>query len=518
MLLAIRKNETHRRAAALAARVLLLVAMLPAMPLAPLAQTTASQAWMEQFRKATPDLAQLAEMSSMARPELGAKMLLTIAASPRVRQRRWKRNLLMEAFETAALVREPLPQQVALTGTFERFSIIGTRAQLQENFYREDMDRLSLESSAVTEMLKIDPSMAKELFLRMQLPLAKRAACTDVFLQDPSTYYVLLGKIVNEAFSVQERHEERHLEMLGAKIREMNSPLELASMAEVLRSTPLSIDERSLLTAEFSHALANMELDDRSFSFTLAQTDKDLHNLIGASSSMGSGTEALAAAYRTYLARGFAEARCADAVRNDGFARNVVERFNKELARDGESNLRRFETKDVKPEKVLGEAEIPAFNPSIDQLVEKILDLLFPNNEEDGVDPKITEAAKLDIILRMFEEIEPTVGEDQDSYLMRKGLAFAGVITSMPAGPDRDKLLLRYVDFLNSAADNSEDLAVWIGPLRMLLDHIDSDPTTHRVLLDLLHNSPQRAVSFYERLEQLQRSNAQAAAGRHEPS
>ena len=469
--------------------------------------------WMEQFRKAYPDLGQLVEMSSAARPELEARMLLTIAASPRIKQRQLKRNLLLEAFETASRVREPLPQALVLRGTFEAFSILGTRAQLQETFYQEELDRLSLQSSAITEMLKIDPNIAKDLFLRLTPPAPKRPACTDVFLQEPSTYYSLLGKIVQTAFSAQEKREARHVELLSAKIREMNSPLDLAPMAAVLRSAPLSVDERNWLNAEFSFALANMELDDRSFSFSLPQTDEEIHGLITASSAMGVATEPLVGAYRTYLARGVSEARCGDAVKDNDFTTNVIGRFNKELARDGDSNLSRFEARDLKPEKVLGEPQIPSFTPSVHQLVEKILDLMFPQNGDDEGDQKSAEAAKVDGILRMFEEIEPAVGEDRDSYLMRKGLAFAGVIESVPAGPEREKLVARFAEFLSSAADNSEDLAVWIGPLRMLLDHIDSDPRSYRVLLDLLRNSPQASVSLFARLEQFERSNAQPTAG-----
>jgi hypothetical protein len=490
--------------------MLLVVAILVATPAAPGAEINSAGTWMEQFRKANPDLAQLAETSSTVRPELGARMLLTIAASPRLKRLPWKRNLLLQAFETAALVRDPLPQASVLSGTLEGLSLIGTRAQLQESLQEEELDRLSLESDALAEMLKIDPVTARELFLRMPSPSLKRPACVDVFLEDPSPYYELLGEIVRVAFSGQERKEGRHVELLSMKIQEINSPLEVGPMSNVLRSTPLSMEERSFLISKLATAVGNMDLDDRSFSFSLAQTDENLHGLIAVSGSLGGVTEGLVAAYRSYLARGFSEARCADTARNDGVTKKIVDRFNGEFARDGDSRLRRLDITDLKPEKLLSEPEIPSFTPSVNELIQKILDLIliFPGNENgengDGeADQETAKAAKLDDILRMFEEIEPALGEDQDSYLMRKGLAFTGVIASIPAGPERDKLLSRYVDFLNSAAGNSEDLAAWIGPLRVLLDGIEDDHAAKRSLLELLRRSPQAAVSFYARLEQL---------------
>jgi len=486
--------------------MLLFVAVSVAMPAAPGAETTSVGTWMEQFRKANPDLAQLVETSSTVRPELGAKMLLTIARSPQIKQLQWKRNLLLQAFETAALVREPLPQHLVLSGTLRGLSVIGTRAQLQESLQEEELDRLSLESGAVAGMLKIDPGTAKELFLRMPSPSPNRPSCADLFVEDPSPYYDLLGEIVRVAFSDQEKKEGKHVELLSTKIQEMNSALELGPMSNVLRSIPLSMDERSFLTSELATTFGNIDLDDRSFSSSLLQTDERVHSLIPVSGSLGGTTGALAAAYRSYLARGFSEARCADTVQNDGNTKKIVDRFNDEFAKDGDSRLRRFEIADLKPERVLSEPEITRFTPSVDELIQKIFDMILPDNEDGEADRKSVRAAKLDDILRMFEEMEPAVGEDQDSYLMRKGLAFTGVIGSIPPCPERDKLLSRYVDFLNSAADSSEDLVVWIGPLRVLLDAVDADHAAKRSLLESLRHSPQAAVSFYARLEQLRQN------------
>ena len=494
-------------------RALLFVAFLLATASVLRPQTTAGDAWMAQFRKTNPDLAQLVEMSSAVRPELGAKMLLTIAGSPRVKQRQAKRKFLVQAFETAALVREPLPQDSILSGNLGALSTIGTHLHLQQTLRWEELDRLSLETSAVSQMLTVDPGTAKELFLSMPSPVLNRPTCADVLVQDPSAYYILLARIIQGTFRTKERQDGRHAELLSQKIKTMGSPLDLAYMVEALRSAPLSIDERSQLTTEFSVALGNMELDDRSFSFSLQETDERLHGLIAVLASEGAGTEVLVAAYRSYLARGFSEARCADTMRNIDDSAKVVARFNSQLARDGDTNLRRFESTDLKPATVLGEPELPSITPSVQELIERILDLNAARREGD--DWRAADSVKREGIVRMFEEIEPAVGEDQDSYLMRKGMAFAGTIESLSPGTERDKLLLRYVDFVTYAANRSQDLLVWIGPLRMLMDDIDSDAAASRALLDLLRNSTEASVSFYAKLEQLRRANAASVPVTH---
>ncbi len=463
--------------------------------------------WREQFHRRHRDLSELMDMASNAPPNLSAKALVTIAESPKLKNLEWKRNILLEAFDAAALAHDPMPRTFVLSGTLKAFAIIGTRAQLEELIYEQRVDRLSLQSEIVAEMLKIDSSAARDLYFRMPSPSLSRSVCADAFVPDPSAYYAVLGEITKAAFSSTEKQQQRDLQVVSAAIWKMKSPSDLAPISQILLSPQWSIEEVSLLVADFSSVMADMETDDRSFSSTLSNTDTEIGHVIDLLRSHQIATEPLLAAYRAYLTHGLSEERCADNIENDENVTKVVRRFNQQFASEGNPRLAPFDLAELKPAKIGGEPEMQRLftNTASDNFLENILDLAVQQL------PKLTDAedqaaARQDRVFEMFDNMQPESGEDNNSYIMRKGFAFTAVIEVMPPGERRERVLLHYADFLNSVADNSSDLAAWLGPL-LLLNDVGPDSVERKTLLEKLLSSPQPAVALYARLQHLQQDS-----------
>src|SRR5260370_5069087 len=274
----------------------------------------------EQFRKHDPDLAELMDLADMAPPELRAKALIIIANSPQLKTQEWKRNILLEAVESAGLAHDPVPHFIPDELDFRHstdghrhsdLEAIGSRTSMQREIFREKMDRLSLQTAAIAGVFTFDVPTAKDLYLRMPPLEVERLSCDDALIPEPGAYYELLGKIVRSGFSPEERRAQRHVELLYEKIRAMTSPLELEPMSAVLRTASLTPGDLSFLIAQYSYILANMDPDDRSFSASFVRVAGEIYSLIDFVRSQKISPGPLVAAYRTYLINGLTGERCA---------------------------------------------------------------------------------------------------------------------------------------------------------------------------------------------------------------
>src|SRR5207253_7955750 len=88
-----------------------MAAMALAQSAAPSEQTPRSKI-VEQRRKQYPDLSRIVDLAQAVPPEFSASFLLRVAASARLRDRVWKKELLEQAFQSAALAQQPIRRKV----------------------------------------------------------------------------------------------------------------------------------------------------------------------------------------------------------------------------------------------------------------------------------------------------------------------------------------------------------------------------------------------------------------------
>src|SRR6185369_11194200 len=83
---------------------------------------------LEQRRKQYPDLAKLVDLAQSVPPEFSADVLLRIAASGRMRDAEWKKELLEQAFQNASLAEQPVRQTIGSGTDFNLINVSLSRA------------------------------------------------------------------------------------------------------------------------------------------------------------------------------------------------------------------------------------------------------------------------------------------------------------------------------------------------------------------------------------------------------
>ena len=157
------------------------------------AQTSKTEKQPPQAPRRDPAVEILAADAAGLPPELAADALIRIAASPRVADNAWKRELLTEAFFHAYGARDgyrrSTPQAIPPD----------TRQGARIFAYATSLNRVSLQARAAQLMAYVDPERARELFGWIDLDLAP-AVCDDVVAPAVDEYYSALTLLARTTF------------------------------------------------------------------------------------------------------------------------------------------------------------------------------------------------------------------------------------------------------------------------------------------------------------------------------
>jgi hypothetical protein len=203
------------------------------------------------------------DLAGAAPPEFTADALLRIVESGQLADKAARRELLEHAFQLAASAKFPVQMQAAQGTTTD------TRAGSLSDAYALKLDTLSLQSRAVRDMLPLDPARARELFGQIVKPVLAPLSCDDALGYQPSEFYLALSAVVNGGFTPKERAKEEHFNLLVDSLGQVTSPSQLAPLAQTIESAGVTPAERQLLAARFNGLLENMQPDSRSFAASL---------------------------------------------------------------------------------------------------------------------------------------------------------------------------------------------------------------------------------------------------------
>jgi hypothetical protein len=143
---------------------------------------------------------------------------------------------------------------------------VDTRSGFLGQAYGLKLDALSLQSRAVLDMLKIDPAKARKLFLDIPPPALAPLTCDDALVYDVADFYQALGAVANGAFTEKERSKEEHINSLLDFIGQLTSPVQVLPLAQAIQSAGVREDQREILWAKFNGMLQSIQSDARSFS------------------------------------------------------------------------------------------------------------------------------------------------------------------------------------------------------------------------------------------------------------
>jgi len=221
-------------------------------------------------RKLPEPYQSFADLAGSVPPEFGAEALLRLAESGKIRDHDARRDLVEQAFRLGGMAKLPVRMR-GVAGT-----MVDTRSGFLSKSYDLKLDALSLQTRAVRDMVPLDATKARALFLEIRRQSRSPLTCDDALVYDVADYYQALGVIVQSTFTPQERKKEDDLKFLMDYLGQVSSALELAPAARLVKGSGMSGNEQDVLATRFSGLLESIQPDDRSFAASLEDIRREI--------------------------------------------------------------------------------------------------------------------------------------------------------------------------------------------------------------------------------------------------
>ena len=390
----------------------------------------------------TPKLAEpfqsLVDLSHAAPPEFGADALLRLVESGKIDDRDARRDLIQQAFSLAAAAKFPLRKR-HLPGT-----TLDSRAGSLSQAYGMKLDALSLQSRAVSDMVRVDPAEARKLIQEIPPPVFEPLSCDDALFYDVSDFYQALSAVVNSAFNRQERAKEEHVNFLLGYIGQVASPAQLVPLAQTIQSAAVTAEQREVLWARFNALVPNLQADDRSFSALLVEPQPGMDFIVNAIRQKSSGckTDTPAASTRR---------PGATPVTADG---GVPQPNQHDTTPKVEAYWQSAEA-----QRMMADGKKLRYGDG-----GRIL------TDAERSTPEWQQ--KLTDYLSALAAWDPDQEKSEADYYNEKCTVYIALVELIPPGPQRDKMLENFMDFIDASPLQQESPVEWYNQAGFMLERV----------------------------------------------
>lgn len=278
----------------------------------PRTENKPSQAEKEKDALITPqrpaEIVNLVNEASAAPPEFAADALIRLAASGKVKDTAWRREMLEEAFRLAPKSENKVKRTYAGT-------VMDTREGYLSLALAQKLDALSLQSRSVMAMLMVDKHRAREMFSEISPDLkVPSLTCSDALIPDVSEVYLAMTKVTQEAFTVADIREGAALWFVQRYVEAAKSPSQVGPIVKAIASLKLPAPQMAILVRSFIDALKRVPGDYRTF-LSAAYRDsfnKSFAELVELCEQLEIPTHDLVESLRDFFIRNFAEIQCTD--------------------------------------------------------------------------------------------------------------------------------------------------------------------------------------------------------------
>jgi hypothetical protein len=180
------------------------------------------------------------DAASGVAPEFGADVLIRIAESGKVVDRTLRLNLLERAFYFASAVDTPVQPATSVFVTDTRSGYLAL------SFSMLKLDKLSLQSRVVADILPISAKKARVLFDEIKLPILTPVSCAEPLTYDVSAFYKTASQIAQDGFSATEKQKELRLALLQPYVGVLQSHVQVRPAAQLLLNPDLSMSTPSV--------------------------------------------------------------------------------------------------------------------------------------------------------------------------------------------------------------------------------------------------------------------------------
>jgi hypothetical protein len=456
------------------------------------------------------EVAPVIDMARHAPGEFGADALIRVAATDKL-DKATRIQLLEEAFRRAAEAQQPLKRQASIL----RFT--GPAGFLQ-HAYQQNLDALSLRLRAVQTMLPLDRFKARSLFLEIPPLQVPKITCDDYLVYDVSFFYDVLGMLAGQSFTAKEVAEGEPVRLLARFAGGIDAVSQVEPVARMLAESGVkNADFQALITA-FGSALSQISGDDRTFTASVSAAGQRILALVEIARKREVSPGGLVAGYRTYLVNHLAGPRCADddLVQNGqtfvlgaggeaGKLGATAQFFNEKLAAPP---ILPLSEEEATPSKIEGAASGLRSCQDVEckQLGSEYRSLIF-DAQGAPLSARQTDSAewraKLQQFLISMANWKESTGTPDADQFREKCALFSAVAGVIAPGPDRERVLLAWLDYLEGNRIQQVDRIGWFLPVNTLIGRVALDPLGTSKLTEALRKTRDPVIALYLELERV---------------
>jgi hypothetical protein len=445
-----------------------------------------------------------------AQPEFTADTILRLVESGKIKDEKWKRQLLEEAFRIASEAKHPF-KRTHIPG-----SQVDTRSGYLANALQLNLDSLSLQCRCVQAMLGVDKERARELFKELSEFKLPALNCEESLIYDISFYYQTATSLAQTAFSEKEMRRGEPVYFAQNCVENINTPSQIEPAVNLILSLKSSPAQLETLVNVFNTALGKISGDDRSFSVPyLAQA------VIGAIDQLSKvcverkiSTDELLASFRKYLVNHFTATRCRDTVNSHqqkSIDSKLITYFHtlRTATQPSRKEIFPLSEDELKPAKIAGSSRYYPYwtSPKSKGLLLRVQNLNFKSQEEQFTDEEKQGAEWQWRLSQFLTDLAAWNVEDEKSeedYFHQKSVQFYNVVEITPISRLRDNVVHDLVIFLSNSKLQKSNPAEWFLHVNDLIKIARSSSTDDREkIIEALKQSGSTALYVYAEMERL---------------
>jgi hypothetical protein len=459
-------------------------------------------------RKVNPELESIVDLAIGVPPEFGADSLLRLVEAGKIEDPALKLSLAEKAFYLSESAQQPV-KFAAMPG-----ALVDTRSGYLAGAFGLNLDKLSLQSRAVVDVLPLDRVKAEKLFEQIRFPTLKPLGCEEALIYEPSSYYLALARVLEGRFATRENGERQISALLQPAVAQISSHTQVSPVAKTLMSVNLTSEQLLDMTTFLASSLDKLQGDERSFTVGATKYGEfgALAQLVSKLDGAGLPSANLVQVLRQYVIRNLQNTRCVDAgqAQKTPLPRAAVD-FNETFeAALVSASLHPIGSNDL-PYYTLGSP--PQLQPywqssPAKELLAGIKKLRFGTAETPlPMSERQTNGWKTELndFLAVLESWKPTNREDAEDFFHEKCVLYVGLVDLIPPGPDQLNVIRSYVTFLELNSIEGTNPIEWYWHVENLLKRLPADRNsrTRAQVLEAFRNSRDLTLNLCARVDAL---------------
>jgi hypothetical protein len=393
------------------------------------------------------EIQNLVNDASFLPPEIATHSLIKISRSSKIKNNKWKQEILEEAFRLTDKVQNPYKKRAV---PFSGVSV-DTKSGYLSYAFDQKLDEISLKSEIILEMSALNKPRSKEMLTSIGNKLSfKPISCEETLVYDVSDFYKTVSKIVKD-FSVKEIKEGSRMLFILQYVENFDSHVQIKPILDLLISIQPTTNEKITLGSSFLTSLKTIKTDDRSFTFTVER--ERIISILTKFVSIYEQDENLLF-YKDYVLKHSNNPRCQENTIND---ESNLPRYIQDINSILDDKPITFE--DVKTKQTDNAAKIENYwqTQNAKKISKQFTELRLQKKELDTFNWQ----SKLAIFLDELEKWKAENNETDNEIFNQKCVMYSVLIDLVKNSDFEKQVLKSYLQYLNNSDMQSKSVFEW---------------------------------------------------------